>query len=315
MNTHRPPYDEELALILADRPDDLLLTHENLPAIRSADGIPPIEQVIEGRGLVIEDYELPAADGTLIGLSVLRPAGTPRASSAGIYYIHGGGMVVGHRWGGGELLATWVENYGVTIGTIEYRLAPEFPAPTPVEDCFAGLKWFSSSATELGFDPARVVVAGASAGGGLAAGTVLMARDNEGPDVAAQLLMCPMLDDRNNSVSAEQFHHTGLWDWEANDFGWRALLGEHFGTDSVSIYSAPARAGDLSGLPPAYIDVGSADLFRDEDAAYASRIWGAGGVADLHVWAGGYHGFEYVDSAVSRSAVTTRENWLSRYVS
>ncbi len=314
MSTSRPPYDPELELILANRPADLLLSHESLPTIRAGAGIPPIETIVAGRNIAIEHFEIPTADGASIGLSILRPTDAARTAPAAIFYIHGGGMVAGDRWGGGETLAGWVERYRVIIGTIEYRLAPEFPAPTPVEDCYAGLQWFASHATEIGFDPERLLVAGASAGGGLAAGTVLLARDRRGPAILAQLLMCPMLDDRNSTISAQQFHHTGLWDWESNDFGWRALLGAQWGTDEVSQYSAPARALDLSGLPPAYIDVGSADMFRDEDTAYASRIWAAGGVADLHVSAGGYHGFEWADAAVSRNAVATREAWLSRYV-
>ena len=118
-----------------------------------------------------------------------------------------------------------------------------------------------------------------------------MARDRGGPALAGQMLMCPMLDDRNDTPSARQMAGQGVWDHTSNHTGWTALLGAACGGPDVSPYAAPARAGDLSGLPPTFIDVGSAETFRDEDVTYASRIWQAGGVAELHVWPGGFHGF------------------------
>jgi acetyl esterase/lipase len=105
-----------------------------------------------------------------------------------------------------------------------------------------------------------------------------------------------------------------MWNRAANEVGWTALLGDARGGPDVSPYAAPARATDLSGLPPAFVDVGSVDTFRDEDVTYATRIWQAGGVAELHVWPGGYHGFDGItpDAAMSRAAVAARENWLRR---
>src|SRR5215813_6977255 len=119
----------------------------------------------------------------------------------------------------------------------------------------------------------------------------LLARDRGGPALAGQLLMCPMLDDRNDTPSSRQMAGLGIWDHAANEVGWTALLGPARGGADVSPYAAPARASDLSGLPPAFIDMGSAETFRDEDVAYATRIWQAGGSAELHVWPGGFHGF------------------------
>ena len=134
----------------------------------------------------------------------------------------------------------------------------------PVEDCYAGLEWFASRSDALGFDPRRVLIGGPSAGGGLSIGTTLLARDRGGPMPAAMLLMWPMLDDRNETVSAQQIDGVGIWDRTSNETGWTALLGDRRGTPDVSIYAAPARATDLSGLPPAYIEAGSAEVFRDE---------------------------------------------------
>src|SRR5581483_950120 len=166
------------------------------------------------------------------------------------------------------------------------------PHPAPVEDCYAGLVWTVQHAGELGIDPARLVIGGASAGGGLAAATALLSRDRGGPRALLQLLVYPMLDDRNTTRSSHEIVDVGIWDRATNVGGWRALLGEAAGGDTVSHYAAPARASDLSNLPPAVIYVGTADLFRDEDIDYAQRLIHAGVPAELHVYPGAYHGFE-----------------------
>jgi acetyl esterase/lipase len=248
-----------------------------------------------------------------ISLLICKPAHGLRATSC-IYYIHGGGMVVGGNRLALSLLLDWVEEFKVTGVSVEYRVAPENPHPAPVEDCYAGLLWTNAHARELGIDPRRLLIAGPSAGGGLAAGVALMARDRGGPQLLAQMLMCPMLDDRNNTVSSYQIDGIGLWPRQSNITGWTALLGEARGTNGVSPYAAPARADFLGGLPPAFIDAGSMEVFRDEAADYASRIWKAGGDAELHIWNGGFHGFDIVfpDAALSRAARSARRAWLSR---
>jgi acetyl esterase/lipase len=249
-------------------------------------------------------------------LLICRPTGVT-APVPVLYGIHGGGMIMGDNRGGLPLLLDFVADLGMAVVSVEYRLAPETPHPGPVEDCYAGLTWVASHASEIGVDPARIVVGGVSAGGGLSAGVALLSRDRGGPALAGQLLICPMLDDRNESVSARQMAGLGVWDLAANDVGWSALLGPARGGPDVSPYAAPARALDLSGLPPAYIDVGSAETFRDEDVAYASRIWRAGGVAELHVWPGGFHGFEGAvpQAALSRDAKASVTAWLRRLLS
>jgi acetyl esterase/lipase len=142
----------------------------------------------------------------------------------------------------------------------------------------------------------------------------LMSRDKGGPALLGSLLMYPMLDDRNETVSSQQFVGIGIWDRGSNFTGWDALLGERRGTDNVSIYAAPARATDLSGLPPTFIDVGSAEVFRDEDVAYASKIWADGGICELHVTPGVFHGAELLApaTAVSTAIAENRTRWVRR---
>jgi acetyl esterase/lipase len=251
-----------------------------------------------------------------ISLLVCRPARRDTAVPV-VYSIHGGGMIMGNNRSQGavDVLEAAAE-LGFAVVSVEYRLAPEHPHPIPVEDCYAGLKWTVDNADELGIDPSRVVVAGASAGGGLAAATALLARDRGGPALIGQLLLCPMLDDRSTSCSARQMAGLGIWDISYNRVGWAALLGAAAGGPDVSPYAAPARATDLSNLPPAFIDVGSAETFRDEAVEYASRIWRAGGSAELHVWPGGFHGFAGLapQAAVSQAAKAAVLPWLRRII-
>jgi acetyl esterase/lipase len=248
-----------------------------------------------------------------VPLLICRPAGVT-APVACLYYIHGGGMIIGDNRTGLPSMLDHAAELELAVVSVDYRLAPETPHPGPVEDCYAGLRWTAAHAAELGIDPARVIVGGGSAGGGLAAAVALLARDRGGPALAGQLLICPMLDDRNETLSSRQMAGLGVWDRAANEVGWTALLGGARGGTDVSPYAAPARAADLSGLPPTFIDVGSAETFRDEDVAYAARIWQAGGSAELHVWPGGFHGFAVMvpGAALSKAAVAAQRNWLSR---
>jgi acetyl esterase/lipase len=212
------------------------------------------------------------------------------------------------------LMLDWAVEFGTAVVSVEYRTAPEDPDPAPIEDCYAGLVWTAEHASELGLDPGRVVAVGSSAGGGLVAGVALMARDNKGPALLGQMLMSPMLDDRNLTPSSNMLIGDGTWDRTSNDTCWEALLGDRHGGPDVSIYAAPSRAGDLSGLPPTFIDVGSVDLFRDEDIEFANNIWLAGGPAELHVWPGGFHGFDELapQAPLSQAALRARGAWLQR---
>lgn len=315
--TLRPPFDPELEAALA-------LVRDQMPTTLTAEMIPPIRQnpmsgqdeifiVLDERGFTRRDVTIAGHQGDEIVVTVIEKAGRT-GTGPGFFHTHGGGMIVGDRWLGVVGFLDWAERFNGVIVTVEYRLAPEFPDPYPVEDCYAGLVWTAANAAELGIDPTRILIGGASAGGGLAAGTSLLARDRRGPALIGQLLMCPMLDDRDESVSTQQIDGIGVWDRGSNNVGWSALLGARKGTGEVSIYAAPARATDLNGLPPAFIDCGSAEVFRDEDVAYALKLWAAGVQAELHVWAGGFHGFEIFapHAAVSKASLAARDDWVNR---
>jgi len=311
-----PPFDTELERALDAAPAFFTtLKPDAIADFRAATGRPAsLDDLIAGRPVEITDHTATGHGGGKITVTVLRRTDHKAAVAPGIYLIHGGGMVGGSRWSVAPMLVEWVLKYDAVAAAVEFRLAPDFPDPVPVEDCYAGLEWFTGRADEFGFDPRRLLIGGQSAGGGLSAGTTLLARDRGRPMPAALLLMWPMLDDRNQTVSAHQIDGVGIWDRMSNQTGWTALLGDRRGTADVSIYAAPGRATDLSGLPPAYIEAGSAEVFRDEAVAFASRIWDAGGSAELHIWAGGFHGFQTIvpTAALSQRAVETRESWVRR---
>lgn len=257
----------------------------------------------------VERFTAEAGDGTALALSWYRPADAEPAGSA-VLYLHGGGMICGMGELGSlydRLARVYVAESQVPFLLADYRTAPEFPHPVPVQDCFAALGWLVEHAGELGVDPARVAVMGDSAGGGLAAAVCLMARDRGGPAVALQMLVYPMLDDRTTmpDPALEPFL---TWTYDDNATGWGALLGERAGRDGVDAYAAAARAADLSQLPPTYIDVGDLDIFRDEDVVYARRLAAAGVATELHVHPGCPHAFEGLapDAPVSRRAIADR---------
>ncbi|GAA3168430.1 alpha/beta hydrolase [Nonomuraea roseoviolacea] len=271
-----------------------------------------------GPGVVVEERRAPGPGGD-VRLRVHLPAAPPPAPSSApagrpcLYWIHGGGMVFGRPEMDDGLLAGYVERLGCVAVSVDYRLAPEHPHPAPVEDCYAGLVWTAANAAVLGADPSRLAVAGMSAGGGLAAATTLLARDRGGPPVAFQLLAGPMLDDRGVTPSS-RLADAPLWDGAANAFGWRSLLGERAGGADVSPYAAPARATDLAGLPPAFVDVTELEIFRDEALDYARRLAEAGVSTEFHLYPGGFHGFEVLlpDTELGRAVSAARLAALRR---
>lgn len=310
----RPGLDPELHAQLAEMPLVSELGPEVLAQLRQ---IPsePVGTLLQDRAVSRREVTVPAPDGTQIPLTVISPAGAdPSSRLPCVYWMHGGGMIMGDRFSQLDIPLEWLDQFGAVVVSVDYRLAPEAAGTAPLDDCYEGLRWVAEHAGELGIDPDRLIVAGASAGGGLAAGVALTARDRGTPAIAAQVLICPMLDHRNDTVSSRQFSGVpAVWTREMNEFAWRSVLGDLDGED-VPRHVSPALAEDLSGLPPTYIDAGSAEVFRDEDVDYATRIWAAGGNAELHVWAGGFHGFDalYPHVRVSAAARRARADWLTR---
>ncbi|MER8186900.1 alpha/beta hydrolase [Kitasatospora sp. NPDC094015] len=320
MTPARPALDPDLHELLADQPLMTTLTPELLAQLRRLP-TPPVDTLPTRRRFERRELAVPVADGTPVPLSVLTPEPADPADLAGpaagapcVYWIHGGGMVMGDRHSQLDIPLEWLDEFGAVVVSVDHRLAPEATGTALVEDCYRGLRWTADHAAELGIDPARIVLAGISAGGGLAAATALLARDLATPAIAAQILICPMLDHRNTTTSSHQYAGgPGVWTREMNEFGWRALLGD-LPDEEVGPYLSPALADDLAGLPTTYIDTGSAEVFRDEDTDYAARIWAAGGQAELHVWAGGFHGFDalHPQAPISATARRTRTEWLAR---
>jgi acetyl esterase/lipase len=255
------------------------MTELNAPLLAAAPDVP--EAVSEDRD----------ADGVRVRVYRHRDHVAP---SAGLVWIHGGGMCFGSVEGDDFMCRTWAKQLGCVIVSVDYRLAPEHPYPAHVDDCTTALRWFAANLDDLGVDPARVAIGGASAGGGIAAGTALRNKDEGGVPLRFQLLIFPMIDDRSITPSSTEMTEPRAWNRDSNRHGWNAYLAGRAGADDIPIYAAPARAtvDQLRGLPPAYIDVGELDPFRDEDIAYAQKLLQAGVSCELHVTPGAYHASE-----------------------
>ncbi|MEU2124454.1 alpha/beta hydrolase [Nocardia niwae] len=264
---------------------DPLTARQNLAALVAAIPAPPTAH------LTIENRTVPGDVG--VPVRIYRPHGARGA----IIWLHGGGFVMGdldteHPWA--TMLA---DNSGATVISVGYRLAPEHPFPAAHDDAYAVLTWTAEHAAELGIDPARIAIGGHSAGAGLATAVVLRARDRQGPPIRFQLLNQPVLDDRQQAWSARTFTDT--------PFVTRAKVAQmwqhYLGSTPATQYAAPARAADLSGLPPAYIATAEFCPNRDEDIDYALRLLQAGVPVELHQWPGTFHGSQAITSAeVSR---------------
>jgi acetyl esterase len=250
----------------------------------------------------VRDTTVPGpSDAPDVPVRVYSPAGRTDAVP-GLIYIHGGGFVLGDLDMFHAHVLRMVDELGIVVVSVDYRLAPEHPFPAPVEDCYAALKWVAAKADELGIDPKRLGIGGESAGGGLTAGTVLLARDRGGPELCFQYLGIPELDDRLDTESMRDYVDTPLWNRPNAIFSWTSYLGTEPGGDDVSPYAAPARATDLSGLPPAFVTTCQYDPLRDEGIEYARRLAHAGVPTELRHYPATFHGSAFVESA----AITRR---------
>lgn len=233
---------------------------------------------------------LTTSDGIEIRLH--RPPGQTGPGPA-LLWIHGGGYVIGTAQQDDRMCRRLARELGITIAATEYRLAPEYPYPAGLEDCYSALQWLARLPA---VDPERIAIGGASAGGGLAAALAFLARDRDEISPVAQLLVYPMLDDRSAHHTHLDHVEVRLWNRRSNAFGWAAYLGA-----ADPAVAVPARRTDLAGLPPAWIGVGTLDLFHDEDVAYAERLRAAGVPCELEVVEGAFHGF---DQIVAKSLVS-----------
>jgi acetyl esterase len=296
------PFDPELAAAVAMMP---VIEITDVPAARvtmgetfaAAFGEP------DRSGVQIRDELVPGPEGAPdVRLRIYTP--DRLVAPAAIYDVHGGGFILGaiDMFDGHNL--SLARELGVTVVTVDYRLAPEHPYPAGLEDCYAGLVWVAKNADALGIDPDRIAIHGESAGGGLCAALALLARDRGGPSIAFQYLGVPELDDRLDTPSMRAFTDTPIWNRPNAIVSWDSYLGagKRGGAD-VPIYAAPARATDLTGLPPAYVSVMEFDPLRDEGIAYAQALMHAGVSVELHAFPGTFHG----SSLVEQAAVSRRE--------
>jgi acetyl esterase/lipase len=301
----RLPLEPAMATAFEDFPD-LTVTGETLPGIRQ------LMAAFEGgpvpAELEVTDHVI--GDGVLV--TVTRRGATAAAPQPCVLSIHGGGYVLGEHTMDDERNRAWVTGLGCVTAAVRYRLAPEHPYPAALDDCWAALGWVHEHADELSIDPARTGIAGLSAGGGLAAALALRARERGGRPIAFQLLDSPMLDDRQATPSSRA-DWLVIWNRTSNQFGWRSYLGGLYGTDHIPDEAAPARATDLGGLPPALVQVGGADGFRDEDIDYATRLSQAGVPTELHVYPGAPHGFTvFAEAPTTLQAIADASRWLER---
>ena len=309
--------DPELKAVMERMPTDRTLDLTKISAARARMKKLVLEMLAafpQVEGVSQEDRFAPGTQGgPPVRVRIYR-ADDQSSKLPALYWIHGGGYVMGDIDMDDRLMKQMVKRIGCVAASVDYRLAPEHPFPTPVEDCYTGLKWLFAHADELGVEPARIAIGGPSGGGGLTAGLGLLARDRKEVQVAYQLLIYPMIDDRNATAAAHAITDPRVWNRESNRLGWKAYLGRDGGGADVSPYAAATRATDLSNLPPTYISVGTLDLFVDENIDYAQRLIQAGVPTELHVYPGAFHGFDmFAPSArVSKQFKADRDNALKR---
>jgi acetyl esterase/lipase len=299
------PLDPELATML-DAIPAFTVSAELVDVLQAATRAGPPVAI---DGVERTEHVVDAARGVVVRIHTPSDATEPRP---GVFSIHGGGYVFGSRDLDDAVLARWAVGLGVIGISVEYRLAPQTSFPGPLDDCDDAYRWVHEHADELGIDRSLLGVAGTSAGGGLAIALALLARERGTLMPAFLVLDAPMIDDRQRSASS-RVEDLPIWNRESNEFGWRAYLGDRHGGDDVPPLAAPARAVDLSGLPPTFVGVGTVDGFRDEVVDFASRLDEAGVPTELHEYPGAPHGFQlFADSALGRRAARDNDEWLAR---
>jgi len=293
------------------------ITAEQLLSLVGNDPGVPDHVLAQNGAVTLTHLRIPAARGAeqlpVLVVSPRRPTAAPLPC---LYYTANGGKIrQGSTAGVTPFDTALVAKHNVVLISISPRVGPKHPHPAQVEDAYAGLKWIGENAASLGVDPAKLIIMGKSGGGGIAASAAIYARDHAGPPIAYQMLIYPMLDDRAVTVSSR--YAAAGWGPRHNEIGWNAILGEAAGGPAVDSYAAAARETRLQGLPPAYVEVGSSEIFRDEDLQYALRLAEAGVPVEIHSWMGAFHGFEIVapHALLSQVCLQTRESFLARALS
>ncbi len=294
---------------------------ESMPDILDMTDVPKLRDTIsqfmgahpaaKNRFVRIEEHVAPAS-GHQPGNRCLnfRSRKGPKKQAA-LLWIHGGGMVYGkpeHDAGLCQHLAAIAK---CSVFAVDYRLAPEHPFPAALSDCVGLYQWLRQEASRLKIDPGRIIIGGASAGAGLAAGACLYLRDHGAPSPTHQFLMYPMLDPRQETWINRPIDHHGVWHRKANIGAWKAYLGD---TDNISPYAAPALANKYNRLPPTFLIIGDNDLFLDENMAYAHGLQRSGVAVDLHTIPGAFHASEFFlpDHHISKTIGQLRDNALQR---
>ncbi|VUC33078.1 unnamed protein product [Clonostachys rosea] len=315
-----PGVDPELALIYGAYPVPAVLTPEMIPMLRATQAtLYNAVTMTATYPIAHKEYTFKSYDGYEVTASVFTPTGSTAHSNSSrpcIYYIHGGGLIIGNRFLGIDITYPLAEELDAVVISIEYRLAPEHKAPSASEDAYAGLLWATRNSATLGIDPKRILVWGSSSGGGLAAALGLMVRDRKpscGMHLKGLLLHYPMLDNLVDEDDKTTFSGSGApaWSSETHQMAWEQYLESNSSSLARDPYVVPARAQDLSRLPPVLVDVGSAELFRRPAAKFAQGIWEAGGLVEVHVAGGAFHGSDLVatDAKVTKRAIQARTAW------
>ena len=294
--------DPEL-LGLVDSFPAMELSNDTLPAMRAAIPAMLAQRPLTDLPVTCSEAQVPSLTGDpAIRCLMVRPRVMP-ANAPAILHFHGGGHVLGVPEMNQPQLMRWAHDLGCLVLSIDYRLSPEVPFPGPMDDAWAALAWLHGNARDLGIDPARIAVSGESAGGAMAAGLCLMARDRGEYAIAFAHLEAPRLEDRLPAPEDDN-PFTGEFVWKrANSAYCRAA---YLASGASSPYASAALAADLAGLPPTFIAVGSLDLFVDECLVYARRLMRAGVAVELIVYPGCFHGFKM--AATSRVAMRAEDD-------
>jgi acetyl esterase/lipase len=267
-------------------------------------------------GITIDNIHIPIQNGTSrIRLRIYSPAKKVDPTPA-LLWMHGGGYVIGVPEMDDHTCVRFARESNITVVSVDYRLAPQHPFPLPLEDCYSALQWINSNPSHLNIDTRYLAVGGTSAGAGLAASLAQLAYDRGEINPVFQLLVYPMLDDRSAIRRDLKDRRFIGWDQKSNQFGWESYIGKPCGTQDVPPYAIPSRRQDLAGMPPAWIGVGSIDLFHDESAKYAQRLKEANVECELVVVPGAFHGFDYFapDAQVVQEFHKSQVCYLKKYL-